>query len=142
MDRTPPPRYFTNYFHSDFVRSLGPKIDGCKRRNGQNFFAIPLRPSFSEYPIKLDEGGQVLWSHTRFLAKGESVKPLSIEGLTWERTINEECPDSTLVVFFFTRKLLETAPADSLVKNQISSKKYSYKVKDLESIGWRIECKE
>jgi hypothetical protein len=53
------------------------------------FVAVPLDGSFKKYPIKIDNG-DTLWTHTRFVPPGDSTMPLSIEGMSWENTINKE----------------------------------------------------
>ncbi len=106
------------------------------------FVAIPLDESFKEHPIRLDSNGDTLWTHIRYISPGDSIQPLSIEGMSWEETINRKCKDSTLFLFFFEKELLKTTPRDSLVSNQVYSKKYSYKVKELQKANWRIEYKQ
>lgn len=105
------------------------------------FVAIPLDGYFKEFPIKIDRG-DTLWTHTRFVTPGDSTKPLSVEGMSWEETINKKSNDSTLTVFVFEKDLLKSISADSLLSNQLYSEKYSYTVKDLEELNWRIVYKE
>lgn len=61
---------------------------------------------------------------------------------SWVNYINEKCEDSTLTVFLFDKEFLKAVPPDSVVARQLYSKKYSYKVKDLEKLQWRIEYVE
>ena len=57
----------------------------------------------------------------------------------WEKQVNEVYKDSILTVFIFNQEVLKKTPSDSLILKQIYTKKFSYKVKDLEKVNWRIE---
>ena len=102
------------------------------------FVVISHDGSLEEYPIKFNNG-DTLWDHTRYIIPGGEDHPLSFGPNSWENMINKRYRDSTLTVFIFDKKLLKTVPQDSLVLKQVYSKKYSYKVKDLEKLNWRIE---
>ena len=126
-------------------------VFGCDRwdqqltiinRTSDTIFAtISLDGSFREHPIKMSEG-DTLWTHIRFISPNDSIRPLSVEGMSWEETVNKEGKDSIVTIFIFENETLTFIPADSLVPNQLCSKKYSYKVKDLKKLDWRIEYKE
>ena len=57
---------------------------------------------------------------------------------SWEEYINKKCEDSTLTVFLFDATLLTSVPRDSLVAQQLCTKKFAYKVKGLEKLNWRV----
>lgn len=117
------------------------KLTVINRKTDTIFVSIPLDESFEEHPIMLDSNGDTLRTHIRYISPGDSIQPLSVEGMSWEETINKKCKDSTLFLFFFEKELLKVIPRDSLVSNQLYSKKYSYKAKGLEKLNWRIEYK-
>ena len=61
---------------------------------------------------------------------------------TWEYFINTKCKDSTLKIFFFSKKLIRKAGKDSIMRKQLYSKRERLKVKDLEKLNWRVVYKE
>jgi hypothetical protein len=56
----------------------------------------------------------------------------------WEDFINNNSADRTLVVYFFTKNLIETIGKDSIIKNQINSKEVRVKVAELKNMNWLI----
>jgi hypothetical protein len=60
---------------------------------------------------------------------------------TWEYFIDNKSKDSTLRVFFFSKNLIKTAGKDSIMKNQLYSKKINLKVEDLKRLNWRVVYK-
>ncbi|MBS1557664.1 MAG: hypothetical protein JST69_02960 [Bacteroidetes bacterium] len=106
------------------------------------FVDISKKSSFNSHPISIDSVKRdTLWNYMRWIPAGDSLRCQPPFG-SWEGYVNKSCEDSTLTVYLFGKKLLTGTPQDSLVKNQLYSKKYSYKVKDLEKLHWRIEYKE
>ena len=97
--------------------------------------------TFNKYPVKIEKS-DTLWDYTSFVKANEEAKQPLVGKRRWERYINQDCKDSTLRIFIFDKKLLVSVPPDSLVLNQLYSKKLSYKVKDLEKLNWRVEYKE
>lgn len=104
------------------------------------FYDISFDGSFNKHPIMFSEG-DTLWTHIYSLLPKDSTKAASVEGMSWEKTIYAQCRDSILTIFIFDINLLKNVTPDSLVKNQIYTKKFSYKVKELEKLNWRIEIK-
>ena len=98
--------------------------------------------SFKSHPVQIDSiKGDTLWRYMEWVNPFDSLDGPPPTLGSWEAYINEKCEDSTLTVFIFEKPLLKSVSADSLVSNQIYSKKYSYKVKDLEKLNWRVEYK-
>ncbi|MBX2913134.1 MAG: hypothetical protein KF717_13230 [Cyclobacteriaceae bacterium] len=126
-------------------------IGGCDPHDGRltivneskEVIFISLSPDgmIKEFPIKFADG-DTLWNYTEYILPGEDEHPLSFGNNSWEKTINEKYRDSTLTLFIFDRALLKITPPDSLVAKQLYSRKFAYKVKDLEKLNWRIEYKE
>lgn len=86
--------------------------------------------------------GDTIWDESSNLLLRDSSKSLTIIGKdAWVDYINERCEDSTLRIFVFEKELIERIPWDSIVAEGIYTKKFSYKVKDLEKLNWRIEYK-
>jgi hypothetical protein len=104
------------------------------------FITLSADGIIKENPIKF-ANGDTLWSHIRYTLPGKEDHPLSFGSNSWENTINKKYKDSTLTVFIFDKKLLKTVTEDSLLKHQLCSKKFSFKVKDLEKLKWRVEYK-
>lgn len=98
-----------------------------------NLFTVPVVLD----PIKRD----TLWDEMRWTPSIDSSVHIPPSLGSWVNYINEKCKDSTLTVFIFDKKLLKSVPLDSLVTKQLYSKKFSYKVKDLEKLNWRVEYK-
>jgi hypothetical protein len=94
---------------------------------------------YKHHPIEIDStNGNILWDYMLWINPLDSSFhiPRTLGG--WENYINEKCQDSTLTVFLFDETLLKSVPRDSLIARQLYSKKFSYKVKDLEKMKWRI----
>jgi hypothetical protein len=105
------------------------------------FVELSKFKSFESHPVPIDTiKGDTLWNYMRWIPPMDSLNSQPPFG-SWERYINEDCIDSTLTVFIFNRELLKSAPRDSLIAKQLYTKRYSYKVKDLERLNWRIEYK-
>lgn len=102
------------------------------------FIALSADGIIKENPIKF-VNGDTLWSHIRYILPEKEDHPLSFGSNSWENTINTKYKDSTLTIFIFDKKLLKLVTEDSLLKHQLYSEKFSYKVKDLEKLNWRIE---
>jgi len=97
---------------------------------------------FKSHPVLIDSiKMDTLWNYMKWVNPLDSVDNIPRSQGSWEAYINEECQDSTLTVFIFDKPLLKSTSPDSLVSNQLYSKKFSYKVKDLEKLNWRIEYK-
>lgn len=86
-------------------------------------------------PIKRD----TLWDEMRWTPSMDSSVHIPPSQGSWEAFINKRCEDSTLTVFIFDKELLKSISPDSLVSKQLYTKKFTYKVKDLEKLNWRIE---
>lgn len=114
--------------------------------NGSNdtiFFSVPADGRFNEYPIRVDSiTHDTLWTHTDFVVPHDEMSIASMGKNSWKNHIHKHYKDSTVTVFIFDKELLKSVSPDSLVSNQVYSKRYSYKVKDLEKLNWRIEYKE
>jgi hypothetical protein len=90
---------------------------------------------------KINEG-DTTWDESSNLLLSDSSKFLTIIGKNaWVDYINKNCKDSTLRIFVFEKELIEQIPWDTLVAKQLYTKKFSYKVKDLEKLNWQIEYK-
>lgn len=109
-----------------------------KRRVDTLYLTISMDDRFDRHPVWIERGDTV-WTHIRYLAPGDSIRPLSIEGITWRDQINEHCKDSTLSIFVFENTLLKVVRRDSLVAKQIYSKKITMKVRELDRLNWRLE---
>lgn len=103
------------------------------------FVDLSKSKSFESHPVSIDTTkGDTLWSYMRWIPPMDSLNSQPPLG-SWERYINEDCSDSTLTVFIFDRRLLRSTSRNSLIAKQLYSRKYSYKVRDLENLNWRIE---
>lgn len=88
-------------------------------------------------------GQDTIWDESSNLLLADSGKNLTIIGKdAWEDYINNKCEDSTLRIFFFDKQLITTVPWDSIKTKRLATNKYSYKVKDLEKLNWKVEYKE
>lgn len=106
------------------------------------FVDLSKDKSFNAHPISIDTvKGDTLWNYIRWVPSLDSLENIPPSLGSWESFINKKCHDSTLTIFIFDKKLLKSVSPDSLVSNQLYSKKHSYKVKDLEKLNWRIEYK-
>jgi hypothetical protein len=107
------------------------------------FFVLSEDGNFEKYPIWIDSTNRdTLWTHTDFVKPKDEMSIASMGKNSWEKSIDEHYKDSTLIVFLFEERLLKAVSRDSLLANHLYSKKYAYKVKDLEKLNWRIEYKE
>jgi hypothetical protein len=91
--------------------------------------------SISSYPINQKDGKDNYEDSYIVQPKSENHE-LVMD--TWENFINKELKDSTLIIFFFSKDLIRTAGKDSIMRNQLYSKRERVKVKDLESLDWRV----
>lgn len=98
--------------------------------------------SFKSHPVVIDSiKRDTLWNYIRWVSPLDSLSNQPPSGGSWESYINKKCEDSTLTVFIFDKALLKSVKPDSLVAKQLYSKKFTYKVKDLEKLNWRVEYK-
>lgn len=89
------------------------------------------------------EKPDTIWDESRNLLLSDSSKTVAMIGKNaWEKYINEQCKDSALRIFVFEKSLITTISWDTLVAKQQYSKKFTYKVKDLKKLNWRVEYKE
>jgi|GEM_PF-2503883 len=117
------------------------KLIIVNKSNQTIFVNLSKTNSFSSFPVLIDTlKGDTLWEYMSWIPAGDSLRNQPPFG-GWEDYINKRCEDSTLTVFIFDRKLLKNNSRDTLVKNQLYSKKYSYTVKHLQKLHWRIEQK-
>lgn len=121
------------------VDTFDTKLIVVNKTPGTVFVDLSKYKSFESHPVPIDTvKGDTLWNYMRWIPPMDSLNNQPPFG-SWERFINEDCTDSTLTVFIFDKKLLKSTQPDSLIANQLYTKKYSYKVKDLEKLNWRIE---
>jgi len=105
------------------------------------FIDISKAKSFKSYPVVIDEiKKDTIWNYMTWIKSKDSLEVPAI-GNSWEGVINKQSEDSTLTIFIFDRELLKSVPPDSLVSKQLYTKKFAYKVKDLEKLNWRVEYK-
>ena len=98
--------------------------------------------SFNAHPVSIDTiKGDTLWNYMRWVPSLDSLENIPPSLGSWESFINKKCQDSTLTIFIFDIELLKSIPPDSLVTRQLYSKKFTYKVKDLDKLNWRVEYK-
>jgi len=96
-------------------------------------------PFFHSYKV---EQGDTVWDESSDLLLADSSKSVAMIGRNaWEKYINTRCKDSTLRIFVFEKNLITKVPWDSLMSKQLYTKKFAYKVKDLEKLNWRVEYK-
>jgi hypothetical protein len=90
--------------------------------------------SFGNSPAK-KLAGRIIYSNSSYIV------PLSEEHYAsmdkWENVVNSS-KDSSLKVFFFSSSLIKSTSKDSLLTNQLYSKKMKLKVKDLEKLNWKV----
>jgi len=104
------------------------------------FIALSKDGQFKNSPISYDSiRKDTIWDNMRWTPSMDSSIHIPPSLGNWENYINEKSQDSTLTVFIFDKELLKNAAPDSLVKHQLYTKKYTYKVKDLDKLNWRIE---
>jgi hypothetical protein len=122
------------------------KIELHNKSNKMIFYSTSVNdsitgrsPYFSTY--KVDKRDTV-WDESSNLLLSDSSKFLTIIGKNaWVNYINEQCKDSTLRIFVFEKGLITKVPWDTLVAKQLYTKKFAYKVRDLEKLNWQIEYK-
>jgi hypothetical protein len=102
------------------------------------FFELSHNPLLEVYPIQKENDGDTLWAKMNVSMPNQSIKLPLIGKNGWRNFINKRCIDGTLTIFFFDDDLLKNVPKDSLLVNQLYTKKYHYKVRDLEKLHWRI----
>lgn len=91
--------------------------------------------SILSYPIGQKDGKDDSMFSNIIRPKDEQHIPVMD---TWEFLINEKCKDSTLRIFFFSKDLIRTTGKDSIMKNQLFSKRERLRVKDLEKLNWKV----
>lgn len=135
-------KYFL--FAGCFLVCIG--LTECESRDGKltlvntttdtGFFSFSYHndSSFS-YPINTDKG-KINYRESDVLFP-KSEKPQIVMD-TWEYFINKKCKDSTLIIFFIPKKLMDSVGKDSLMKYHLFSKSKKLKVKDLEELNWRV----
>lgn len=110
--------------------------------NDTILLALPEDGRFKKYPIWIDSITQdTLWTHTDFITPHNEMSVVSMGKKSWEDHLSKHYKDSTLIVFIFDKEFLKSTPSDSLVSKQLYTKKYAYKVRDLEKLNWRVEYK-
>ena len=72
------------------------------------------------------------------ITPNETIYPLFVRGSTgaWDRKINNDSKDSSLHIFIFKTEKIN----DSIIKNR-DYKRLDFRVKDLDSLKWRVEIK-
>ena len=91
------------------------------------------------YPVVIDiTRGDTVWNEMRWSPPRDSSAHMPPSLGSWEEYINKKCEDSTLTVFMFDTALLTRVPLDSLVAQQLYTKKFTYKARDLEKLKWRV----
>ncbi len=102
------------------------------------FVALSPNGRFT-YPVVIDNiRGDTVWNEMRWSPPRGSLANIPPSSGSWEEYINKKCEDSTLTVFLFDTTLLTNVPLDSLVAQQLYTKKLTYRVKDLEKLNWRV----
>ena len=103
------------------------------------FLDISKTGKFESHPIYVDEINRkdTVWNFMTWINPMDSLSVPAI-GNSWEGSINKDFMDSTLTIFVFEKKLLKNTSRDSLLANQIYSRKYAFKVSQLQKMKWRI----
>lgn len=95
--------------------------------------------SYSKSPIVIDSlTKDTLWHYMQFVSPMDSLRIPQLGKKSWEKNINKYYKDSILTVFIFDSKLLREKPFEVIASEKLYSKKFRYKVKDLEKINWRL----
>lgn len=124
------------------VDTFDMKLKIVNQTSGTIFVDLSNDKSFNAHPVSIDTvKGDTLWNYMIWVPSLDSLENIPPSLGSWESFINKRCQDSTLTVFLFDKELLKSVKPDSLISNQLYSKKYSYKVKDLEKLNWRVEYK-
>jgi hypothetical protein len=107
------------------------------------FIVLSKDGQFKTPPVSIDLiKRDTIWDNMRWTPPMDSSIHIPQSLGSWENYINEKCKDSTLTIFVFDRRILKSVTQDSLLANQLYSKKYSYKVKDLKKLNWTLAYKE
>jgi len=118
------------------------KLKIVNNTRGTIFVNISKNRAFKSHPIATDlVKGDTLWNYMRWISPLDSLNSQPPFG-KWESYIDKKCEDSTLSIFIFENELLKSVAKETLVSKQLYSKKFSYKVKDLEKLNWRVEYKK
>lgn len=123
-----------------FILGCDPTDDRLKifnSSNGEIFYSIAKRGTFSTNPLLIVNKDTLLES-SNIVLPNSSFNHALIGSNEWEYFINRDCEDSTLRVFFFTKELIINNSWDSLVRNQLYSKKITATVAELDFLDWMI----
>lgn len=132
-------KYSAIYFILFLLYSCDPgdgKLILINNSDNSVYYSVELcEDSIRVFPITYKEGKiDTLFSN---IIEAKEEKQVVAPMDKWEYFINE-CKDSTLRIFFFSKELIRTAGKDSIMKHQIYSKRERLKVKDLEKLNWRV----
>lgn len=105
--------------------------------NGEIFYSFAERDSSIKNPLYLVRN-DTIWESSNIILPNSYFNHALIGPNEWEYYINRDCEDSLLRVFFFTKELIINNSWDSLVRNQVYSKKITVSVEDLENSNWEI----
>jgi hypothetical protein len=104
------------------------------------FYELSQTGVIKKYPIVMDSNNRdTLWNRTPYVKPGDSSSIVLNDN--WEKYIYHEYKDSVMTIYIFDEHLLKKISPDSLISNQIYTKKYRYKVDDLKKLNWHIEFK-
>lgn len=132
-------KYGMCFFTSTFLYSCDPgdgKLILINNSDNTVYYSVELcEDSIKVFPITYKEDRiDTLFSS---MIEPKEEQPVAAAMNKWEYFINK-CKDSTLRIFFFSEDLIKTAGKDSILRNQLYSKKEKLKVKDLEKLDWRV----
>ncbi len=131
------------YYLSIIVFSI--VIEGCDFQDGKLnlvnkskdtiFYIFSFgSDSIHEFPLRI-------YNKTFDYSNSFMIKPLDSQFCLamdpWENIINKS-KDRNLRVFFFKLDLIKTAGKDSILNNQLYTKKEKLSVEDLEKLNWRV----
>ncbi|GAB3830414.1 hypothetical protein GCM10028895_46480 [Pontibacter rugosus] len=89
------------------------------------------------------QGGDTVWDVSRNLILPKDSTHLQIIGEdAWEDFINNDCEDSTLRVFIFTKGVLESFSWNTILKKQLYINKYNLTVENLQESNWKVKVSE
>jgi hypothetical protein len=123
-----------------FILGCDPTDDRLKILNSTNreiFYSIAKSDSFAKSPLFIVHKDTV-WESCNIVLPNSTFNHALIGPNEWEYFINRDCEDSTLRVFFFTKELIIKSSWDSLVRNQVYSKKITATVNELNYLDWKI----
>ncbi len=104
------------------------------------FFIVSFDQSFTNYPISFSSESQdTLWENMSYLTSNDNSKLPVIGRKGWETNMIKRSSDTSITIFYFEKEILLSGNKDSILSNQIFSKKVKYKLKDLENLDWQIE---